>query len=391
MKTQGSSEARTDLDVTSFSSLAEGLASTFRTGADLPWPAGRFEKLALQIFRWQFATNEIYRRFAEGRGATPDTVAGWEEIPPVPVRAFQRMRLVSGDPDSVERIFRTSGTTGGTLRGEHHVLRLDLYRASLLPSFRARLLQDDASLRFISLIPSPSEAPDSSLSTMVGAAMDAYGAAGSGWFATPRSLDVEGLLNALRSAEQERQPVLLLGTAFAFVHWLEALSVAGAGVRFDLPSGSRLLETGGFKGRSRVLPRHELYAELSDRLGLGIEWMINEYGMTELLSQYYEPGVGKRAPTPSLGPVLDSRRLVPPPWLRFRALDPVTLRALPEGQRGLLAHYDLANAGSVMAVLTEDLGYREGDGLKLLGRAPGAEPRGCSVAMDELLAAAEGG
>jgi hypothetical protein len=72
-------------------------------------------------------------------------------------------------------------------------------------------------------------------------------------------------------------------------------------------------------------------------------------------------------------------------------LDPATLSPLPDGQRGLLAHYDLANAGSVIAVLTEDLGHRDGDGLQLLGRAPGAEPRGCSVAMDELLAAAEGG
>ena len=51
----------------------------------------------------------------------------------------------------------------------------------------------------------------------------------------------------------------------------------------------------------------------------------------------------------------------------------------------MLCHYDLANAGSVMAVLTEDLGIAFDDGFRVLGRARGAEPRGCSLAMDDLL------
>jgi hypothetical protein len=195
----------------------------------------------------------------------------------------------------------------------------------------------------------------------------------------------------MRNAEEEGQPVLLLGTAFSFVHLLESLQGRGSGApRFRLPHGSRLLETGGFKGRSREVPRHVLYASLSQLLGLGAEWMVNEYGMTELLSQYYEPGMG-HASELSLEASLEDRRLVPPPWMRFRVLDPVSLVPVADGERGLLAHYDLANAGSVMAILTEDIGYRVGDGLKLLGRAPGAEPRGCSVAMDELMAAAEAG
>jgi hypothetical protein len=375
--------------VSTFATLAAKLVSRFGSGVAQPWPDAQFDELALEVFAWQFASNDVYRRFAEGRGATPDTVARWQDIPPVPVRAFKRLKLVSGDPRSVERVFRTSGTTEGSLRGEHHLPRLELYRAALLPPFRARLLPDDASLRFLSLVPSPGTQPDSSLSTMIGTAMDVFGAARSEWLATPHGLDVPGLTSALRNAERDGQPVLLLGTAFAFVHWLEALGARGADTVFRLPPGSRLLETGGFKGRSRVVPRHELYAALSRRLGLGPEWMVNEYGMTELLSQYYEPGMGEPTRAGPLEELLDARRLVAPPWLRYRVLDPTTLESVPDGRRGLLAHYDLANAGSVMAVLTEDLGYRDGGGLRLLGRPPGAEPRGCSVAMDELLSAAE--
>ena len=41
--------------------------------------------------------------------------------------------------------------------------------------------------------------------------------------------------------------------------------------------------------------------------------------------------------------------------------------------------FDLANVFSVMAIQTEDLGVRRGDGFELLGRAELAESRGCSL------------
>jgi hypothetical protein len=40
---------------------------------------------------------------------------------------------------------------------------------------------------------------------------------------------------------------------------------------------------------------------------------------------------------------------------------------------------DLANVWSVLAVQTQDLAVRRGDGFELLGRARQAEPRGCSL------------
>ncbi len=49
---------------------------------------------------------------------------------------------------------------------------------------------------------------------------------------------------------------------------------------------------------------------------------------------------------------------------------------------------DLANTGSVLALQTADLGRRIADGFEVLGREPGAEARGCSIAADELLSEA---
>ena len=48
---------------------------------------------------------------------------------------------------------------------------------------------------------------------------------------------------------------------------------------------------------------------------------------------------------------------------------------------------DLANTGSVAAAVTADLGRSKGDGFVVLGRDPGAEERGCSIAADEMLGA----
>jgi hypothetical protein len=128
------------------------------------------------------------------------------------------------------------------------------------------------------------------------------------------------------------------------------------------------------------LERPEFYASLSETHGVPFGAIVNEYGMTELLSQFYDGPVAAVS-----GMDLEGRRYVPPPWVRTRVLDPNTLSAVPMGEPGLLCHYDLANAGSVMAVLTEDQGVAVEDGFRVLGRVQDAEPRGCSLAMDDLL------
>jgi hypothetical protein len=116
--------------------------------------------------------------------------------------------------------------------------------------------------------------------------------------------------------------------------------------------------------------------------------------MTELLSQFYEPILtGPHDLDPGTGeshsPPPSHRYHRGPPWIRTLVLDPLSLRVLPRGETGVLAHMDLANLGSVAAVLTEDLGRQYRDGFQLLGRSSGSEPRGCSLAMEDFLGSRE--
>lgn len=354
------------------------LVEMFARPFDEPLTDDAFNDIAMRVFAWQYDRNVPYRAFCDRRGCTPGTVKHWTEVPAVPTAAFKEVALVAGDPAAAEALFRTSGTTRGVeKRGEHHVLDISLYHLSLISNFAACVLPDGADLRMISLVPAASEVPDSSLSHMVDVVMDRLGSAAVHCASPAHGIDVERFDAELRGAEAAGLPVCLLGTSFAWVHWLDGL--AGSGERYSLPDGSRLMDTGGFKGHGREVDEAALRSMYGEFLGVPASHCVNEYGMTEMLSQFYDSTlrdvVLERAGV---------RRKLVPPWVRTRIVDPETLEPVSSGP-GLLQHFDPANIGSVMAVQTEDLGIAEGDGFRLLGRMPGATPRGCSIAMDMLL------
>jgi hypothetical protein len=336
----------------------------------------RFEELALELFSHQFARCEPFARFCRARGSTPKSVASWREIPAVPSGAFKEMALRSFPPERERHVFRTSGTSTRQ-RGELHLDTLALYEASLLPSFERHVLPDFGEgerMRITILSPSPLDAPDSSLSHMFGVVLERRGDQESGFLVQGDELQTGRLLDGLERAAAGGVAVLLCGTAFSLVHLLEAMESEGR--QIALPEGSRAMETGGFKGRSRELPRDELYQRIGFALGVLPDRIVNQYGMTELGSQFYD-SVLRFPGTP--------RRKLGPPWARVRIIDPESGEEAPHGEIGVVTILDLANTGSVLAVKSADLGRAVGDGFQVLRREPGAEARGCSIAADEML------
>ena len=348
---------RAELDAEILAWIAEGV--------DSPADEERFDRLALALFRHQFEANEAYRKLCKAFGCRIGEVAHWSAIPAVPTGAFKEARLASFPEEKTLHTFRTSGSSMQE-RGELHLDTLELYDASLLATFGAYICPDG--VRLLVLAPPLRDAPDSSLSYMFDTAIRRLGAPDSAVLFGHGGLDMAVAIAALHGA---REPVAVCGTAFAFVHLLDSL--AALGLRIPLPEGSRVMETGGFKGRSRELPREELHGGISRALGLPRERIVNQYGMCELGSQFYEP-------TLRTGTATERKRL--PPWVRTRVVDPSDLR---DTASGLLIHYDLANTGSVLAVQTADAGTLDQEGLEGIGRIPGAEARGCSIAADILL------
>jgi hypothetical protein len=242
-----------------------------------------------------------------------------------------------------------------------------------MAGFDRFVLPDRPRLRYLNLVPDPRTAVHSSLGYMMGHVSVLRGDGAAGWYLRDDGIDTPGFAKALTLAVAQRQPVCISGTAFALVALLDAL--ASDAVSFAAPPGSRIMETGGFKGRSRVVAREELYAELTARLGVPADAIIAEYGMTELTTQYYD------APQSRLR---EPRVKVAPPWLRTLVVDGDG-RELAPGDVGFLRHLDLGNRSSVVAVQTEDRGYTSGAGIVLLGREIDAPARGCSLDAEDLV------
>jgi acyl-protein synthetase LuxE len=333
--------------------------------------AERFADLALAAFAWQFERIEPYRRLCERRRATPETVRDWRQVPPVPAAAFKTMALAA---EPAVEVFRSSGTTGEQ-RSVHHHPYPDLYRRVIdasFPQFCLPYVGPGGRLPILSLIPSREQLPDSSLAFMADHILTHYGSPESATTFGSRGVEATKARSWAAARQREGRAVLILATAFALAQWLDALERLD--LHFRLPAGSALFETGGFKGRTTELTRADLLSRVQTWLGVPPGFMVREYGMTELTSQCYTRAL--------LGG--DPDLFVAPHWVRVRLLDPETLEEVPGGTPGLIAVFDLANLGSAVHLLTEDLGVAEGDGFRLLGRAAGAELRGCSLVVEEL-------
>ncbi len=335
-----------------------------------------FNALALEMFAFQYENISIYRKLAEGLQKSPANVSHWDQIPSVVTSAFKEFDFTSIPESSRSTCFYSSGTTQQTRSRHHHNPEtLALYEASLLPWFaRHAGLNPGSRRQFLSLTPEAIAAPHSSLAHMFAVihrefGNDASRFAGSVDGSGNWVLDCTQATETLQALTLKNHPVMLMGTAFNMVHLLDHLG--DRQINMQLPAGSCAMETGGYKGRSRELSKSELHREMGARLGLPMGAILCEYGMSEISSQGYDTMLG--------GETSAARVFQFPPWARVQIISPETGREVEEGERGLIRIFDLANVGSVLAVQTEDVGIRRGEGFELLGRTTRAEPRGCSL------------
>ena len=348
--------------------VAELLAFMAREGCG----DDEFDRLALRLHAHQYRHNEPYRRFCQRRGATPRSVRRWQDIAATPISAFKELSLVCQPPSETDRVFMTSGTTRGDVKGRHRHPTLAVYDRSMTLNFARRFMQGAGRMRMGLLFPTETALPNSSLAHYLALAQHEFGSADSDCFVGPAGLDSARLCEVLAEAERCGQPYALLGATYSVMHLIDELKRHGLRVR--LPPGSRVLDTGGYKGQSRELPPEIFYAELSGLLGVERSRCINMYGMTELSTQFYDAG-NATLPSVKSGPH----------WIRSRLVDPGTGLEVARGARGILVHCDLANFNSVTTLLTEDVGVAVEGGFLLLGRAEGAQARGCSLAAEEFI------
>jgi phenylacetate-coenzyme A ligase PaaK-like adenylate-forming protein len=308
-----------------------------------------FNKLALEVFNFQFKNNKIYRSFCDLLYVHPSDVKTIESIPFLPIEFFKTRTVLSSSAKPLIS-FTSSGTTG-SVTSKHHVTDLYIYEKSYLNAFH-QFYDAIEDYVVLALLPSYLEREGSSLIYMVDDLIKKSKRPESGFYLN----DLKSLKQKLIALNKIGQKVLLIGVSFALLDLIEEY-------KFNL-SNTIVMETGGMKGRRKEIIRPELHELLKE--GFGVSQIHSEYGMTELLSQAYSKGNGVFK-CPSWMEVL-TRELE----------DPLSIQS--GNKTGGINVIDLANLNSCSFIATQDLGKKHSDGsFEILGRFDHSDIRGCNL------------
>jgi hypothetical protein len=219
--------------------------------------------------------------------------------------------------------------------------------------------------RILILAPSPQLAPSMGMAIGMDQTRTHFGTEDSIFLLGKSGIDVKKLLKALRESEASGVPVALIGATAAYVYFFQ--SCRRKKMKFHLPPGSRICDGGGYRGRFGVVTRDDYYAMVKEILDIPETHCVNVLGEAETATNLFDDAF--RRHVKGLPPRKRTRPV--PPWSRVLAMNIDDLSPLPDGEVGLLAHWDLANVPTVLAVITDNLGYTtdNGTGCEMVGRA----------------------
>ncbi len=307
------------------------------------------EKLALQLFQYQYGNNKIYQQWCGLLQVNPSSVTTIDKIPFLPISFFKTHVITTGTflPGI---IFTSSGTTQ-TSNSRHFVKDISLYKKSFTTAFES-FYGNIKDLCIIGLLPSYLERNGSSLVIMVDELIQLSQHSQSGFYL----YDFDKLKTMLQQLEEAKQKTILIGVTFALLDFAVACPMS--------LQHTIIMETGGMKGRKKELTREEVHTQLQQ--AFRISSVHSEYGMTELLSQAYSQ---------------DNGIYHCPSWMKVLVRneeDP--LHVTVTGKKGILNIIDLANIDSCAFIATDDAGIVYEDGsFEVLGRIDNSDLRGCSL------------
>lgn len=307
-----------------------------------------FKKKALEVFKFQFENNRVYRSYCDLLYKHPSDINDISDIPFLPISFFKTHKVISSEA-TPEILFSSSGTTGA-VTSKHFVTDLDIYKSSFQKAFQY-FYGDIDDYIILALLPSYLEREGSSLIYMADDFIKNSRHSESGFYLN--QFDV--LSEKLKALDTSGKKVLLLGVSFALLDLAE---------RYKLSlQNTIVIETGGMKGRRKELIRNELHTILTN--AFSVSEIHSEYGMTELLSQAYSKGNGI---------------FKCPPWMKVLSRDPEDALSIVEGQTGGINVIDLANVNSCSFIATQDLGKVYDDGsFEIIGRFDNSDIRGCNL------------
>jgi len=312
-----------------------------------------FENLSKTIFKYQYEHVKVYREYCKLINKSPENVKEIRSIPFLPISIFKNRKIISGNLDSVLK-FKSSGTGSLSSRSTHYIADPEIYKKSLLSSFR-QFLGNPSQYSMFSLLPGYNENKHSSLIYMVREISKSSRNKKLIHFVN----NPENLARSLEKINKENEQSMLFGVSFALMDFAQKYPTQ--------LSHTTIVETGGMKGKKREITRSEMYDFIRKRLNP--KKIVSEYGMTELLSQAY---------------ATDKTWFKSPPWMKVFIRDIYDPFSIKNEGSGAINVIDLANINSCAFIATDDLAKLRADGkFSVLGRFDHSDIRGCNLLYEE--------
>lgn len=348
--------------------LTDDVLKFIEAGVDSEIPD--FNDYALRIFELHYEVNPVFREFCDVKKVRPGDISRWEDIPMVYNDVFKTHLVASFPLEKSVMACLTGGTISLTQRGrifrDEDGKRL-VFAANrmmtgsyLFPDF-----EEGRRCRILILAPSPELAPSMGMAIGMEQTRHHFGTQDSMFLLGKSGIHINELLKALRKSESSGVPLALIGATSAYVYFFQACRRKK--MKFCLPPGSRVCDGGGYRGRFGKVTRDDYYAMVQEALGIPDSHCVNVLGEAETATNLFDDSF--RRYVKGLPPRQRTRPV--PPWCRVRAMSIDDLSPLPDGEIGLLAHWDLANVPMVLSVITDNLGYTtdNGQGCEMVGRA----------------------
>ena len=348
--------------------LTEDILRFIEAGVDADLP--QFNEYAMKLFALQYSSNKLFREFCDAKKVRPGDISEWVDVPMVYNDVFKTHLVASFPLEQSVMSCLTGGTTSITQRGR--IFRDEdgqklvfaanrmMTQSYLFPDF-----EEGKRCRILILAPSPELAPSMGMAIGMEQTRKAFGTPDSQFLLGRTGINIKGLLKALHESESTGVPVALIGATSAYVYFFQACRRKK--ISFRLPPGSRVCDGGGYRGRFGPVTRDDYYSMVREILDVPDTYCVNVLGEAETATNLFDDAL--RRSVKGLPPRKRTRPV--PPWSRVRAMSIDNLTPLPDGQVGLLAHWDLANVPTVLSVITDNLGHTtdNGCGCEMVGRA----------------------
>ena len=307
-----------------------------------------FDQIALEVFKFQYKNNTVYKSYCDLLKKTPSNVENISRIPFLPISFFKSHSVIC--TKKYDKVFYSSGTTNDNI-SKHYVSDINIYEKSFLKNFMNNY-GDPKEYVILGLLPNYMENENSSLIYMVNNLIELSKSNDSSFFLK----EYDPIIEKMKSLSRKNKTIILIGVSYALLDLTKNKNL-------NLEN-TIIIETGGMKGRRREMIKKELHETLKKRTGL--KKIHSEYGMTELLSQAYSKSDG----------IFSC-----PKWMKIFIRDINDPNFLYSSNKsGGINIIDLANVNSCSFIATEDMGsLHKNGGFEIIGRIDHSDTRGCNL------------